>query len=272
MSDKKNLKAGNDSVNIQANEITIHNNVDYASVKEIAMDVFKVNFYDLGEKLEKLINERAEKIINEYLTELSKQEKNILEKTKDVDIRYSVFEAQKNYARLGDDEIGRLLVATLVERTVNQTHTFLKVVLKESLEIIPKLTSKQIDILSLIYLTRHATPNPLDEFNKFVIPYYKIVDTSFNELTLQHLQYAGALSISIGSITFDRVLKEKVKVDPSSISEVSLTFPDIHLLRDVWDNTSLKNCTLTSVGVCIAIINLRVKMNYDIKIEEWINE
>lgn len=266
------IKYGKDSTNIQADKVTINNNVDFALVKDITMDVFKANFYDLGEKLEKNINERAEKIIIDYLTELSKNEVNVLDKTFDIDIRYSVFEAQKSYARLGDDEIAKLLVEALVERTLSQNHTFIKLVLKESLEIIPKLTSKQIDILSLIFLTRHATPRPLDEFHRIVIPYFNEIDNSFNSGSFQHLQYAGALSISIGSITFDRVLSELIKEDSSSISEVSLKFPEISLLQEVWDSTRLKNCTLTTVGICIAIINLRVKMNYEVKIEEWINE
>ncbi|MGR5910269.1 LPO_1073/Vpar_1526 family protein [Bacillus pacificus] len=78
---KKELHAGDNSTNIQAKNVTVQQNgLSYTAVKEVAMDVFKSNFYDLGKTVENTINERAEEIINEYLKRLTSKKSRSVKK------------------------------------------------------------------------------------------------------------------------------------------------------------------------------------------------
>ena len=63
MSSRQSIKSGEGSVNAQGENVTIIQNqgLTYADVKDIAMTVFKSNFYDLGETVKSLVQERAEK-------------------------------------------------------------------------------------------------------------------------------------------------------------------------------------------------------------------
>ena len=85
------------------------------------------------------------------MNRLVEEDPNLIQKTRDPDIRYDIIEVQKNYARFGDKEMGNLLVDVLVQRT-KEDGSFPKIVLNEALTVIPKLTKTQIDSLTLLYV------------------------------------------------------------------------------------------------------------------------
>ncbi|MEK1830897.1 LPO_1073/Vpar_1526 family protein [Priestia megaterium] len=231
----KEINAGDGSTNIQGEKVHVQQYVsqglNYSEVKEIAMDVFKSNFYDLGEKVERVISERAEEVINKYLKRLEEESPDSISNTEDPDLRFAIYEVQKSYARLGDEEMSDILVDVLLQRTTNQDEPFKKLVLNEALTIVPKLTTKQIDTLSLIYLIKY-----LNYISNFKIPFEHYLDTinpfiqrmnflPINEMLYQHLQYSGCISISVATADFDSIMIHK--------------FP--HLFQEQRDVTSTLN-------------------------------
>lgn len=212
INDNKEINAGNYSTNVQGNKVTVNqqNGLSYQQVRQVAMDVFKSNFYDLGDKASQIARERAEEITNKYIGELHKRSPLSIENTQDPDIRYALYEVQKSYARLGDKEISNLLVDVLIQRTINQNESFEKLVLNEALTIIPKLTTKQIDILTLIYIVKYLNFKPefkipFEYYYSFLNPLINIIDIPTSEMCYQHLQYSGCLSISVASSNFNSV-------------------------------------------------------------------
>ena len=63
---------GKNSINQQAEEIINSYGLTYSEVKEIALDVFKNNFYQLSTEANQLAFERAKKFIEDYINELIK--------------------------------------------------------------------------------------------------------------------------------------------------------------------------------------------------------
>ena len=279
MANNNEISAGDHSNNVQGSKVTVNQyGLSYSEVKDAAMDVFKSNFYDLGEKVEDLINERAEEIINKYLEQLNKTSPNALNKTEDPDLRYSIYEAQKSHARRGDQEIADLLVKVLIDRTTEEGKDFIKLVLNETLTIIPKLTMKQIDTLSFIFAVRYigfSNKISLSEFAQFIHPFSYNISTE--EAFYQHLQYSGCLSISIGSVSFEDALKEKIlDIEPAQedheIRKIMVENRGVFNALEGWNNTRLQNSSLTSVGMAIAISNIKSKLGVELDLKTWIKE
>lgn len=270
------IDSGNNSTNVQGNEVTLVQNnmgVSYSDVKDIAMNVFKSNFYDLGEKVEELIQERAEKILDDYLDKLKERNPQYIKNTEDPDLRYVIYEAQKNHARRNDLNIEKLLVETLVERTIYKGDSIKELVLNEALSIIPKLTSKQIDILSLIFFVRYVGGN---HPSSFVI---EIIDRIRRNINIderdnfyQHLEYTSCITRSIEKINFNNAMVNK-SIEMIDLEKTTVIIDNNIKLSDIrkmWDNSELSHSYLTSVGIAIAIVNINTKLGLDLDYNIWI--
>lgn len=280
---KKEIHAGDDSTNIQAQNVTIqHNGLSYTAVKEVAMDVFKSNFYDLGKTVENIINERAEEIINEYLKRLISKNPEALKNTEDADLRFMIYEAQKNHARRGDKEIADLLVDILIDRTTIKDETLVKIVYNEALEILPKLTSKQINMLTVIFILRYVNMGSIfrvEELNFIIKRFTDVVPEG--EFFYQHLQYTGCISISVGAVNYINILK---KAYPNLVSathenedllfkeNLQIVAPYLYMFLEKIDKTQIQNCSLTSVGIAIALSNLKKSIKVDWDLGIWIKD
>ncbi|NRT90079.1 LPO_1073/Vpar_1526 family protein [Clostridium beijerinckii] len=275
------IDSGDNSTNIQGKKVkVIQNNpgLSYFEVKDIAMSVFKSNFYDLGEKAEKIVQERAEKILDDYLEKLCSKNPECINNTQDPDIRYVIYEAQKNYARRGEKFTEKLLVETLVNRTIVQGNSIQELVLNEALEIIPKITHRQIVILTLIFINRYLNylvEYPIDAYSNLskIIRSNIQIDKNNNSI-FQHLEYASCLNVSIGSIDYASIIENKFPQIKSLEEAKSIINGnmELSLMSDMWGNSKMRNSTLTSVGIAIALANIKAKtgMNYDLGI--WIKE
>ena len=274
------IDSGDNSTNIQGKEVTIINNpgLSYSDVKDIAMSVFKSNFYDLGEKVEKIVQERAEKILDDYLESLNSKNPEYIKNTEDPDIRYVIYEAQKNYARRGEQISKKLLVETLVNRTVIKGNSIQELVLNEALETIPKITEKHITILTLIFLSRYlnyAIDYPTYKFSYInsIIRDGLIIDNNSYSL-FQHLEYVSCLNLSIGSVNYTYLIQNKfpqIKNEEKSKSIIS-DDKELSIMLDMWDNSQLCNSSLTSVGIAIAVSNIKAKTGLDCDLGIWIRE
>ncbi|PFJ62569.1 hypothetical protein COI94_26470 [Bacillus cereus] len=281
MNDKHELTAGQSSTNIQGSKNVNVNQygLGFNEVKEVAMMVFKSNFYDLGKTVEDTINERAEEIINKYLDRLITKDPESLKNTEDPDLRFNIYEMQKNHAKRGDEKIADLLVDMLVDRTMVKEEEFLKLIYNESMMMVPKLTSKQIDILTVIFLTRYVKCSifQIQGFTELLMQFANDVP---NEVFFyQHLQYAGCVSISIGSFDLVAHLKEEFPdLVPSSVDPEDRLFkrnlksvsPKLFSFSHKWNRTKICSSSLTSVGIAIAIANFNRVTGGDWNLSAWI--
>ena len=284
MRNKQDASGGDNSTVNQAGgdvnlSTTINYGMGYTEAKDLFMDLFHIEFMKLGKDVEHLINERAEKIVVDYLNKLVQEDPNLIQNTKNPDIRYDIIEAQKAYARLGDQEMADLLVKILVERTKSTENTFKNIALNESLSVIPKLTSKQIDVITLIYLVRYYSfvpefKMPFDFYYQTLVNFLA-VEIPNSEMFYQHLQYSGCLSISIGSSSFASIFMHKFPhlfKDETEVNSFISSYSDVSQLKNKWDNTKMCNTSLTSVGLVIAITNINRIMNYTWDVGIWFQE
>jgi hypothetical protein len=207
---KQNQEGGNHSINIQAESLTLKTGLTYKDVREIAIDVFKQNFYQLVGVAKETAAQRAEEITDKFLKTLQERNPEGIRSAEDPDFQYALFTAQREYARAGDTDLADILVDILVERSKESARSLQGIVLNESLNVAPKLTPDQIAVLSIVftlryskYLRMYSIPALKDYIKTRISPF--INDLPNKESAYQHLEFIGCCSIQITEISIERI-------------------------------------------------------------------
>jgi hypothetical protein len=204
VNNKQNQQAGDNSTNVQAVQVVINQAPSYDDIKAIALDVFEQNFYQLGASARKIAAGRAAEVTDDFLTKLHEEHPAGFQHAEDPDFQYALFTVQKEYARCGDEELGKLLVDLLVDRAKQASRTVLQIVLNESLSVAPKLTSDQLAALSVIFVSRYTINSRVgdlatlgDYLDEYIKPFASLV--AADNSCFQHLEYTGCGTAGVGS-------------------------------------------------------------------------
>ncbi|WP_099610027.1 MULTISPECIES: LPO_1073/Vpar_1526 family protein [Vibrio] len=210
---KQVQKGGANSTNFQVEELNVVQGLSYPEVRQVAIDVFKANFYELAGEAKVIAAERAEQVTEDFLNKLQKENPHGFTKSQDPDFQHALFTVQKEYARTGDEDLGDLLVDLLVDRSKQEQRDILQIVLNESLSIAPKLTKDQLSALAINFLFRYTQNYAVgnhkllgDYFDKHVQPFSSSLPK--NSASYQHLQFSGCGSVSMGSISLEQIIGE----------------------------------------------------------------
>lgn len=208
---KQVQKGGENSTNIQAEEVNVAQGLSYAEVRQVATDVFKANFYDLAGEAKSIAEDRAEQITEEFLAKLQAENPDGFFKAQDPDFQHALFTVQKEHARSGDDDLGSLLVDLLVDRSKQNQRDILQIVLNESLSIAPKLTKEHLAALAVAFLFRYTqnygvgNHDALGQYlDKNCAPFADYIPK--NQASYQHLQFSGCGAVSMGSASLENIL------------------------------------------------------------------
>lgn len=348
---RQDQKIGNNSTSLQAGgDIHLTQGLSYIDAREIALDVFKSNFYQLAGEAVDIANKRAEEFTEKLIEKLQLEGESLLNSMKDPDMQYALYTAQKEYARSGDENLSEMLVEILVDRAGIEERSLMQIVLNESLEVLPKLTQSQLNILSLVFIikyTRRLTIKNLNGFKEYLIntvyPFLQGISDSASTANYQHLEYSGCGSISVlehkiedeFKVTYPGIFMKGFKrenfeqVVGNEVLEENIIIPSLHnhelfqisalnddVLEDVcksaggsdelcarvkelqnsntlsskeikeylisldpkikkilevWERTTLKMMTLTSVGIALAHANIKRKINEEFDLPIWIS-
>lgn len=216
---RKNLKqeGGADSTNLQGQNVVINNGINYNDAKEIALDVFKANFLELSQSAALIAKKRAEELIDEFLKRLIEKDPTKINKIQDPDIQYAIFTAQKEYAKSGEKNLEEMLIDILIRRVEEDSQSLKKIVLNESLEILPKLTDEQLDILTIVFLIHETQNNNITDqlsFKTYLETYFLpfVEQLTKNNSVYKHLEYTGCCgSFGIPDDNFSNLLMQRYK-------------------------------------------------------------
>lgn len=208
---KQIQKAGDNSTNLQAGSITVQG-LTVSEARQIALDVFRANFFELAGEAKEIARRRAEEITEDFLSKLQAENLDGLQQAQEPDFQHGLFTVQKEYARAGEPELGALLVDLLVDRTKQPTRNILQIVLNESLAVAPKLTPDQLAALSIVFLFKYTIQRGigshealLDYLDHYVAPF--VGHLSAKAAGFQHLEYSGCGTVGIGSVNLGEVFR-----------------------------------------------------------------
>ncbi len=207
-------KSWDNSTTIQAGIINV--GLTYSEAKDLFLELFSSNFIKASEEAAKTAIARAEEITNNIILRLQKDKPNSLESVKDPGFQNILYEAQKSYAKTWDKDIADVLVDILVDRVEQQERNLKQIVLDESISVIPKLTSSQLDTLTIVFLLKYSINhgiNNLETLKKYLETNIKpFTENLSKELShYQHLEFAGCGSISIGSKNIEDIFKDNYR-------------------------------------------------------------
>ncbi len=218
MARKMDQESGDNSQNIQvAGNLNVGVSVNEA--RQIALDVFKANFYEFSESAARKALERAEEITDDFIEQFYSRIPHLKEKLQEPSVQATMFSAQKEYAKVGDKDLKEQLLDLLIQRIDSDERSLKQIVLDEAITIIPKLTQDQIDSLTLIFSAIYYNlnrivdlPSLVNYLNNELLCFYPKNGTSFSFFT--HLQFTGCCTIlSEGSSykPFNEILKNGCK-------------------------------------------------------------
>lgn len=180
--------------------------LSYPEVRQIALDVYYANAPQLRELAKEVANARAEHITTEYLAQLTAKNPSALGNLADPDVQSVMFEAQKSYARSGDEDLETVLIDLLVDRTVQIDRSLKTLVLNEAIASAPKLTASQRRSIALVFLLRYTrtTSNTVDDFMKTYVDEIVAIGGEIPQLRqdVLHIEYVGAGSSSLAEYPF----------------------------------------------------------------------
>ena len=203
---------GSTAIQAAGNISISQNGMSYMEVREIALDVFRANFFQLVGPAMETAKARAEEITEDFLRKLQSENPTGLEKGQNPDFQHALFTVQKEYARTGDKDLGDLLVDLLVDRSKQDKRDILQIVLNESLKTAPKLTSEQCAALSLIFLFKYTAPTRFTGYYPLANFLNTYVGLFHNQMTItepgyQHLEFAGCGRTQLNYISLEGVLE-----------------------------------------------------------------
>jgi len=243
---KRSQQGGDNSLNIQAEQVTVNTGLTISHVREIALEVFEGNFNKLAGLARDTAEKRAREITDQFIQELAEKNPEGMQAAEDPDFQNSLFTVQKEYACCGDKELGDILVDILVDRTKQKERSLLQIVLNESLSVAPKLNPEQLDILACCFnisYTRRTNIEDITMFAEYLNNGILIFSDHINSkrTNYNHLEFVSCASIRAGTRDLINILmntyqaifckgypREAIKTiedrEPS-IAEVHITCP-----------------------------------------------
>ena len=136
--------SGDNTQNLQAGRDIVIRGLSYTETKDLvkteAQLVFKQNSLLLANEAYNLVLSRSEELLDSFLKKLEEKKPESIETMRDPGMQYSLFNAQKEYAKTGDRNLADLLEDILVERAQNPKRDLMQIVLDECISVAPKLT------------------------------------------------------------------------------------------------------------------------------------
>lgn len=195
--------------------VTYHIGSSYGEIRQIFLDLFRLNFDQLTGEAARIAQERAEAITEAFLEKLRTDFPDAIERFRQPGNQRALYRVQEAAACSEDESLNELLVDLLVSRVNEGSRTLKQLVLDEALRTVPKLSVAQINALSWIFYFRYTRSVALSyetalaqlagQMSKY---FADLQPLASSEMALRHLEYAGCVAISIGSIEAGKVLAD----------------------------------------------------------------
>lgn len=177
-----------------------HEGLSYKDARQVALDVFKANSSVYTEIAKKTIDERVVNITDDIFTMIYSELPDTVEKLVEPAVQDTLLKIQKEYAKNDDPALKERLIALLKNRLKADEKDMETIVLDEALEIVPKLTGIQLNILSLhltvLRILHHEVTNR-DTFFHMLTSKILLFYSNHMSKTIEyaHLQYLGCTGI-----------------------------------------------------------------------------
>ena len=250
------LASGNTQIGVQHN----HYGISAEEATRILMNLFLDNFPRLQQLAAETAKQRAEELCQETIDKLYKNGINDYSAFGDPDVQYAFWEAQKNYARFGKQEMLENISSLIASRVKYNSEDYIKIVLDQALSVVGLLSQEQLDYLSLLFLIKCVKFNSIrsiDELKDTLNRWNQSFKPgSVSSISL--LNSLGCLEINIGNAS-----KVLAKTYGFPEDQIKIICPDdIEKLDHDYGPTQ--------IGMVLSIVNIENKTDERFNIETWV--
>lgn len=208
-----------------------------------------------------------------------------LDKIQNPDVQYSLVNAQKQYARSGEEHNLNILIEMLSNRFQVEEGSLKSLVLNEAIEVNSKLTHNQIRVISMLFIVKIVQFINM-EYNMDTI--FEVLKDIINNTNFssdnsfyQHLVYTGvALRDDTTNSGHDLEFHlwksyEAKRESPRNLENFKTEINSSEsrdFIINTWNSSSIKWYTLTSVGYAIAIAFINASLSTSMKISNFISD
>lgn len=228
---------------------------------KMAMELFYDNFPKLQEEAKALVEKRVTTLMDEITFQLCKKNITDMSPLAEPDVQYTIYEAQKNYARFATKESLATLSSLVAERIrQNDSGICLKVAIDKAISIIGMLSPAQMDYLSILFIATKVKFTDIQNTEDFQarFEYLSAVFSSARHSNWAHLNMLGCLQLDLPD-----VCKISANRYGLPLSEIKKVCPK--LVQDLSGDSSV-----SPVGTVIAIANAEKKTPYRFNPQIWI--
>ena len=213
MSDKTRqaVKSGDNSTTIQAGTIIIQQS-DEEKMRTISREVMRSELSVLTDTAAKTFRQRADEMTETLLSEIRETAEFDIDKFQQPSFQLSLNDAQREFGKMGGDELKKGLVQLLVK--IGQEKNDEKERLyEEAIKTLPLLSMARIHALTLICGVRNITYKP-SNFNKLFENLQKdllsFVETAAtSDFSFNHMEYSKVGKLDMGTFNFADSLAKK---------------------------------------------------------------
>lgn len=177
--------------------------VTIEEARKVALDVYRENALQLSGIAQDLARARVDSLTEDFLAKLASQNRpDALDAMKDPDFLHTFFEAQRAYARSGEQAQEELLVQLLVERADQGDRDLQQLVLNRAVQALPLLSQQHVDVMTLMWLVRDVRNSGLDSLvplHQYLLANWSPLVASIprNRAFFEYLESTGVASIEV---------------------------------------------------------------------------
>lgn len=202
-------------------------------VREIALDVARSVFLDSLPIARDLIVARTEHITDEVIRKITEKHEKLYQRFQDPRFLGPLASIQRNFAETGDPELGGILSGLLADLAGEPIRTRREIVLRESIECAPKLTTQHLNALSVIFRVQRVVHNLAIDANQLLSlldgelrPYFGAIPADSFDYSYIGATQAGTYIPTVGGNVYGRVYwsHQNAMYEPFDVNELPQIF------------------------------------------------
>lgn len=230
---------------------------------QLALNLFMDNFPRLQKIAVDTARERADEFCRTTIKKLQYANVKDYSAFTDPDVQYVLYDAQKNYARFGTQQMLETLTDLVANRVTNNDDFVLKVTIDKAISVASMVTPQQLDFLSLLFLcTRvsHSHIQNLTQLESHLNSLCRIFPTKMQDASIFYLNMLGCLQlclpkpIKVLSRTYNLPEQEVERICPELVKSLETDYG------------------ISNVGIMLAITNAEQKTSFTFDPHIWIHE
>ena len=226
------MTAGDDATQIHTDYgvINVGTILTASEVIEIGKGAARTVLMESWPFAEKLIDQRIHEILESIIRKMQEKDESLLNRFRDPRFLGPLVSIERSYAETGDPELGGILSGLLADLAGEPIRSRREIVLRESIECAPKLTTQHLNALTVILrLTRFTHKLVVDPADLIRLldselrPYFRAIPTDSFDYSYMGATQAGTHVPAIGHTVYSQIFTahRNAMYPPFEINEIA---------------------------------------------------